>query len=260
MNGNTFPAPHPAPNPGPAGRKAGWLRMFHFAALLLAATLSPAAWTPATRRAVANQACLTAMRMLPWFTLISGLLSLVLVHIVVVTAQSYGLTEFALGTVIRVLVVELLPLAAALFVALHGGLGADREGDEADTDGIAADEAEGIPALLPRVTASMLAVVMLATISGGIALVLAYLGVYGFTPWGIASFTRTIGQVFDPIVLMSLGLKTALFAAAVATIPAACDAARPRLTARGGVSLFGTVRLFAVLIAIEILSLVAEFF
>jgi phospholipid/cholesterol/gamma-HCH transport system permease protein len=257
MNGNTFPAPLPAPNPGPAGRKTGWLRMFHFAALLLAATLSPAAWTPATRRAVANQVCLTAMRMLPWFTLISGLLSLVLVHIVVVTAQSYGLTQFALGTVIRVLVVELLPLAAALFVALHGGLGTDREGDETDT---ACATGGGMPAQLPRVAASMLAVVMLATLSGGIALVLAYLGVYGFTPWGLASFTRTIGQVFDPIVLMSLGLKTALFAAAVATIPVACDAARPQLAAPGGVSLFGTVRLFAVLIAIEVLSLVAEFF
>lgn len=241
--------------------------MLHFAALLLAATLSPAAYSPAARRAVANRICVSAMRMLPWFTLLSGLLSLVLVHIVVVTAQSYGLTQFALGTVIRVLVVELLPLAAALFVALHGGL-ADADARaaaaraEGDDDALAAAAAGDIPrALMPQVVAGIVAVVTLVTLSGGIALVLAYLGVYGFTPWGMAAFTRTIGQVFDPIVLMSLGLKTLLFAAAVATIPIACDAdgaRRGRPTA--GASLHATVRLFAVLIAIEILSLVAEFF
>lgn len=260
MNGNALPAPHR----GPAGATAGWWRMLRFAALLLAATLSPAAWTRATRRAVADQVCLTALRTLPWFTLLSGLLSLVLVHIVVVTAQSYGLTQFALGTVIRVLVVELLPLAAALFVALHGGLSDATPAPAADAgdDPLATAAAGGIPrALLALVVARAVAVVTLATLAGGIALVLAYFGVYGFTPWGIAAFTRTVGQVFDPIVLMSLGLKTALFAAAVATVPAACDPDGARAgEAAAGTSLPATVRLFAVLIAVETLSLVAEFF
>jgi phospholipid/cholesterol/gamma-HCH transport system permease protein len=254
MNGNALPAPRY----GAAGRTIGWWRMLHVAALLLAASLSPAAWTRATRHVVASQVCQTALRTLPWFTLLSGLLSLVLVHIVVVTAQSYGLTQFALGTVIRVLVVELLPLAAALFVALHGGLADTAPPPEAEDETPAA--AGVIPrALLAQVVARAVAVVTLATLAGGIALVLAYLGVYGFTPWGIASFTRTVGQVFDPIVLMSLGLKTALFAAAVATIPAACDRGDIGAPA-AGTTLHGTVRLFAVLIAVEILSLVAEFF
>lgn len=250
MNGNALPAPHRAP----AGRTVGWWRMLRTAALLLAATLSPAAWTPPTRRAVATQVYLTAMRTLPRFALLSGLVSLVLVHIVVVTAQSYGLTQFALGTVIRVLVVELLPLAAALFVALSGSLaGTPPVDDEESPDGAA-----GIPrALLAQVAARAVAVVALVTVAGGIALLLAYLGVYGFTPWGVAAFTRTVGQVFDPIVLMALGLKTALFAAAVATVPAACDAHGERA---GDPTLHGTVRLFAVLVAVEILSLVAEFF
>ncbi len=259
MNGNALPAP---PR-GPAGPTAGWWRMLHVAALLLAASLSPAAWTRATRRAVADQVCLTALRTLPWFTLLSGLLSLVLVHIVVVTAQSYGLTQFALGTVIRVLVVELLPLAAALFVALHGGLADAAPAADAEDETPAVTGA--IPrALLAQVVARAVAVVALATLAGGIALLLAYLGVYGFTPWGIAAFTRTVGQVFDPIVLMSLGLKTALFAVAVATVPAACDPERAADARAGeaaaGATLHATVRLFAVLIAVETLSLVAEFF
>ncbi|MBW7901694.1 MAG: ABC transporter permease [Rhodocyclaceae bacterium] len=250
MNGNALPAPHR----DPAGRTVGWWRMLRIAALLLAATLSPAAWTQPTRRAVATQVCLTAMRTLPRFALLSGLLSLVLVHIVVVTAQSYGLTQFALGTVIRVLVVELLPLAAALFIALSGSLAGTPPVDDEE----APDGAAGIPrALLAQVVARAVAVVALATLAGGIALALAYLGVYGFTPWGVAGFTRTVGQVFDPIVLMALGLKTGLFAAAVATIPAACDADGARA---GDPTLHGTVRLFAVLVAVEILSLVVEFF
>lgn len=261
MNGNALrSAPRRA-----AFRPVGWGRMLRLSALLLAATLSPAAWAPVVRRRIASQVCLTAMRTLPRFTLLSGLLSLVLVHVVLVTAQSYGLTQFALGAVIRVLVVELLPLAAALFVALHGGLADDAGMQEHDAD--AEDDVHETlagrisSALLAQVSARAVAVVALATTAGGAALVLAYLGVYGFTPWGLAAFTRTVGQVFDPIVLMALGLKTALFAAAVATVPVACasgagHADRPQ----AGATLHGTVRLFSLLIAVEMLSLVAVFF
>ncbi|MDX9707100.1 MAG: ABC transporter permease [Azospira sp.] len=251
MNGNALPA---SPRE-PASRTVGWWAMLRTAALLLASTLSPAAWGRPARHAVATEVYLHARSTLPRFALVSGLFSLVLVHIVVVTAQSYGLTQFALGTVIRVLVVELLPLAAALFVAVQGTPDAAPALDGEAT----ADEAGsiGLPtALLARVAARYVAVVALTTTAGGIALVLAYLGVYGFTPWGVASFTRTVGQVFDPIVLMALGLKTGLFAAAVAAIPPACDTDG----GAGDPTLHGTVRLFAVLIAIETLSLAVEFF
>ena len=56
---------------------------------------------------------------LPGCTVLAALLSLVLTRIVVVTALSYGLTAYALEMVIRVLVLELIPLTAALFVALR---------------------------------------------------------------------------------------------------------------------------------------------
>ena len=60
--------------------------------------------------------------MLPWFTALSALVSLVIIRIVLVTALSYGLSRFALEMVVRVLVLELIPLSAALFVALRSGL------------------------------------------------------------------------------------------------------------------------------------------
>jgi len=244
---------------------AGAWRSLRFSALLLVMAASPAIYTPENRRRLATQICLTCNQTVPAFTLLSALLSLVLVHIVVVTAQSYGLSQFALGTVVRVLVVELLPLAAALFVALRAGAAMNAE--------IAAlrRTQPGAPRrviesalihriVLPRVAGSAVAVVLLAAISGGLALLLAYLGVYGFTPWGIANFTRTVGQVFEPTVLMALGLKTLLFAIAVATIPASAGLEKPRRGQGESVAVLqGTVRLFAVLIGIEILSLTAEF-
>ena len=116
-------------------------------------------------------------------------------------------------------------------------------------------------AILPRAIAQSVAVVSLVTISGGLALFLGYIGVYGFSPWGVGSFTRTVGQVFEPIVTMLLGLKTALFALAVGTIPAVV-----RYTAlvdgqqASSATLPGRQRLFIVLLAIEILSLIAAFF
>ncbi|MFA7292993.1 MAG: ABC transporter permease [Rhodocyclaceae bacterium] len=267
------------PGTAAASPPFGWLaasgRALRFSALLLIMAASPATYTPANRRRLATQICLTCSQTAPAFILLSALLSVVLVHIVVVTAQSYGLSQFALGTVVRVLVVELLPLSAALFVALRAGAMINAEiGAIAAARGTRSTQGapENLPQnladsellhreVLPRVAGSGIAVILLATVGGGIALLLAYLGVYGFTPWGVASFTRTVGQVFEPVVLMALGLKTLLFALAVATIPASAGLERPRNEQGDSVAvLHGTVRLFAVLFIIEILTLTAEFF
>jgi phospholipid/cholesterol/gamma-HCH transport system permease protein len=244
----------------------GWWRLIHFGALLVAMALSPSTYSLRNRLAVSTQICQTAAQILPRFVLFSALVSLVLIHIVVVTAQSYGLSQFALGMVIRVLVVELLPLSAALFVALRSDLGSAaelaairRQTASAPLRGIEMDNWR--QAILPRVIANSVAVVSLVTLSGGLALVLGYLGVYGFSPWGVSSFTRTVGQVFEPIVIMSLGLKTTFFSLAVAIIPAVArhEDSHHVQRAAGDVQQ-GRQRLFIVLIAIETLSLAVEFF
>lgn len=251
---------------GLLGSITGWWRLIHFGALLVAMALSPSTYSLQNRLAVSTQICQTAAQILPRFVLFSALISLVLIHIVVVTAQSYGLSQFALGMVIRVLVVELLPLSAALFVALRSDLGTAaelaairRQTASAPLRGIEMDNWR--QAILPRVIANSVAVVSLVTLSGGLALVLGYLGVYGFSPWGVSSFTRTVGQVFEPIVIMSLGLKTMFFALAVAIIPAVARHEDSHHVQRAtGDAPQGRQRLFVVLIAIETLSLAVEFF
>ena len=92
--------------------------------------------------------------------MLSALISLVLIRIVVVTALSYGLSQYALQMVIRVLVLELIPLTAALFVALRCTI--PRGARDARTCGSFARSAGRrrpvLDEVLPRVVAGIFAV------------------------------------------------------------------------------------------------------
>src|SRR6267378_6187302 len=98
---------------------AGWWRIVHLGALIVALGLSPSSYGRTNRSALLRQIYVSAAPNLLWFTVLSALLSLVLIRIVLVTALSYGLSQYALEMVVRVLVLELIPLTAALFVALR---------------------------------------------------------------------------------------------------------------------------------------------
>ena len=161
---------------------ASWWRIFHFGALALVMAFSPATYDKENRSVTAKQIYFTAWQVLPWFTLLSALLSLVLIRIVVSTALSYGLSQYALEMVVRVLVLELIPLFAALFVALRSGAAINTEVAlmhiRGDFDALR--RAGGDPLrreLVPRVIGSAVSVVALAAVNGVVALLLAWLGV-----------------------------------------------------------------------------------
>jgi len=97
----------------------GWWRIIDLGAVVLVLLLSPSSYGRGTRDRLARQIYTDTLPILPGFTALAALLSLVITHIVVVTALSYGLTRYALEMVIRVLVLELIPLTAALFVAMR---------------------------------------------------------------------------------------------------------------------------------------------
>ena len=251
---------------GPLAWLLGWWRVLRLGMLLLALSLSPSSVARAHRAALARQLTQDAGPTLLWFTLLSAFLSLVLIRIVIVTAVSYGLTQYALEMVVRVLVLELIPLAAALFVALRVSLPAGAElvmlrrraGLDAaamHTPAVLAGE------LLPRVLAGMFAVVLLALLSCALALVLAYVSVHGFTPWALAGYTRTVGQIFGPVVTLIFVLKTLAFSVIVALIPVASavhDA--PPGSSRTRVELRALVRMFTLLLLIEAASLVGNYY
>ena len=114
--------------------------------------------------------------------------------------------------------------------------------------------------LVPRVIGSAVSVVALTVVSGVVALLLAYLGVYGFSPWGLAGYTRTIGHVFDLEVTLGLTLKTLLFGLAVAVIPITTSLETPRVIRLAPVAVLrGMVRLFLVLTLLEGASLTVKY-
>ena len=94
-------------------------RTFSFAAVILSLLLTPASYRGDNRVAIEKQLVAGTGQNVLWFTVLCSLVSLVLIRIVVVTAISYGLSRFALEMVVRVLVLELIPLTAAVFVALR---------------------------------------------------------------------------------------------------------------------------------------------
>jgi len=243
-----------------------WWQIVHLGAQLLVLALSPSSYTQPNRQAIARHIVVGTAPMLLWFTLLSSLLSLVIIRIVVVTAASYGLSQYALQMVVRVLVLELIPMTAAIFVALRIGLPDGRELARMRLRGeLDALRQRGLDPLrhevLPRVLAGGFAVLMLAAVAGVVTLLLAYLTVHGFTLGGLERYTRTVGQVFSPAVTLIFTIKTFLLALAVSLIPAASalyDSPGGRV--RTSAELRALVRLFMVMLLIEAASLVGNYY
>jgi phospholipid/cholesterol/gamma-HCH transport system permease protein len=239
-----------------------WWHMLHVGSVVLVLALSPSSYTPEFRHRTARHIYASIWRVIPWFTALSALLSLVLIRIVVVTALSYGLSQYALQMVVRVLVLELIPLAAALFVALRAGLAFNAGAvDLAAKPPVARgklDLEQVRTHLTPRMLADAFSVLALATLSSVVVLVLTYLLVYGLSPWGLPGFTRTVGQVFDLPVSLGFILKTLFFSLAVAVVPmaASLEAAQHRVT---DTIQPGAVRLFLVLFLLEAASLAVKY-
>ena len=253
-----------------------WWRIAEFALLIFSLALTPSCYTRANRHAIARQIVLACAPNLLWFCVLTSLASVILIRIVLVSAASYGLSQFALEMVVRVLVLELIPLTAALFVALRCTLPDGLELARLRASGaIAALQQQGIdPArreFLPRVLAAIFSVWLLAAVSCVTTLVLAYVTMYGFTPWAMNAYTHVVGQVFNAAVMTILGLKILFFSLTVALIPMTSsfheDATETpgafpyqgRRHARAAHGLADMVRLFSVILIIEVASLMGNY-
>ena len=248
---------------------ASWWYTALFGASALVIAFSPSSFNRAHLVAIARHIYTSTWPVLPWFTLASALFSLVLIRIVLVTALSYGLSQYALEMMVRVLVLELIPLGAALFVALRAGLafnaGAALPVFVAGRSNEAVSSAANFHHdVVPEVIASAFSVLSLAMVSSAIVLALAYLNVYGLSPWGLVDYTRTVGRVFDPVVTAGFALKTILFGLAVAVIPMAAvfELSRKKGGTRSTASSTvqpGAMRLFFILLLIETGSLAVKY-
>ena len=256
---------------------ASW-HVVRLGAKVLVLALSPSSWRQPHWPAMARHLVQASVPLAFWFAVVSALLSVVIIRIVLVTAQSYGLSQYALEMVVRVLVLELIPLIAAMFVALRVTLPAAAElavlrerGALAAPGSVAGAGARPLPAdvlqaqVLPRAVAGMFAVGLLAALACVLCLVLAYLLAFGVSPWGLGRYTRLVGSVFTPAVTLIFTLKTLAFALVVSLIPigsALHDRPYAGAGASGPVSveLQGLVRMFLALLVVEIASLMGNYY
>ena len=248
----------------------GWWQVIHFGAQILVLALSPSSYRRAQRVVITSSVYLATRPMLPGFTVLAALVGVVVIRIVLATSLSYGLSRYALDVLVRTLVLELIPLSAALFVALRYSLAAG-EGIRAMRlrgqfeAGLSAGLDPTRDVVLPRALAGMFAVITLALVSSVITLVLAYLSLYGFYSWGLQGFARTVGQVFNPVIVLIFSLKTLFFSLAVAIIPMVPT---PRQSAdvtshaggRTHADLSLLARLLTVILLIEVGSLVGNYY
>lgn len=242
-----------------------WRATFKLAAEVTVAALSPAVYNSATRTVVMKQIYFTAVQILLPFTLFAALLSFVLIQIVVGTAAEYGLSDYALEMSVRLLVLEVLPLVTALFVALRSGSAINTEVALMRINNeLEALEDSGVDTLrlefMPRVIGGMLSVLSLTAITSVLALVLAYLAVYGLQISSLPDFNRVMSQVFSTGVLVGIWVKALAFGLAVTVIPVAEGMATPKMMFMAPISVLrGMVRLFFVLMLIEVGSLAFKY-
>ncbi len=243
----------------------GWGRAARLAMIVAAAALSPAYYTPRLRATAVKQLYFTVWQVFAPFVLFTTLLSVVIIEITIRLARGYGLGVYALELVMRVLVLELLPLLTALFVALRSGSAISTEVALMRVSGdLDAMRESGIDPMerefLPRVLAAALSVLTLTVMSGALALGAAYFAMYGLSPWGFDEFTWTIAEVFTPEQLVGITLKTILFGVSVAVIPIAAGLSATREAKSAPVAVLGAmVRLFFALGMIEVLSLAVKY-
>jgi phospholipid/cholesterol/gamma-HCH transport system permease protein len=242
-----------------------WGRALRFGFAVVAAVLSPKLYTPHARMATTRQIYFTAWQVLPGFTVFAALVGVVIVEITLRVARGFGLEQYALELTFRALVLELMPLLTALFVALRSGAAISTEialmriaGEFSDLSsaGIEPFERE----FVPRVAAAAVSVFALTTLACIFVMALSYLLMYGASPWGFAPYTRTVALVFTPLALGGFVLKSIAFGVVVAVIPisAGLDTTREPKSAPVAV-MGGMVRLFFALGLIEILGLAVKY-
>jgi phospholipid/cholesterol/gamma-HCH transport system permease protein len=244
---------------------AAWARITFFGSVMVVRALSPRSYGPETRQNLARHVYIDTAPILPWFTVLISLFTLIITRIVIVTSASYGLSQYAMEMVVRVLVVELIPLTAALFVALRctipsgaalvemRRIGHFRTLRRQRLDPIAVE-------VLPRLIAGIFSCITLAALSCVVAGILTYIAIYGLSIAGAGAYAHMAGRVFDPMFTFIFCMKTLFFAIAVSVIPMASGLNNIEDDgSRESAALQGLVRMFGVLLILEALSLVGNY-
>jgi phospholipid/cholesterol/gamma-HCH transport system permease protein len=214
---------------------------------------------------VVKQVYFTAVQILTVFLGYALVISWLIITIILSTAREFGLTQFASEMTIRVLVLELLPFLTALFIALRSGSAINTEVAlmqvNNELDALAHCKVPPMQfEFLPRLIGGVISVVILAGLAGLLALLLAYLSIYGMSMAGFEPFTQTIAKIFNFAIVGGLIAKCALFGLAVTLIPVTAGLETPKKLFMVPVSVLrGMMRVFFAIVAIEVVSLALKY-
>src|SRR3954467_395180 len=176
-----------------------WGRAALFGAAAAAAALSLSAYTARTRTLAMRQIYFNAWHVLPGFTIFMALLGWVVIRITIGLARDYGLAQFALELVFRAVVLELIPLLTAFYIALRSGaaivtevamMRVSGELDELLTAHIDPYERE----FVPRIAATAVSVFALTIVSCTVVMFVAYLVTYGGEPSWFRRVSRCVAR------------------------------------------------------------------
>jgi phospholipid/cholesterol/gamma-HCH transport system permease protein len=247
----------------------GWFTvgydMFAFLAKAILLLLDRTTWNRATFDVVVKQVYFTAVQILIVFLGYALVISWLIITIILSTARDFGLTQFASEMTIRVLVLELLPFLTALFIALRSGSAINTEVAlmqvNNELDALAHCKVPPMQfEFLPRLIGGVISVVILAGLAGMLALLLAYLSIYGLSMAGFGPYTQTIAKIFDFKIVGGLVAKCALFGLAVTLIPVTAGLETPKKLFMVPVSVLrGMMRVFFAIVAIEVVSLALKY-
>jgi len=245
-------------------RPRSWRRVLRFGGIAIVAAVSPSTYSVRAREVAVRQVYYTAWQVLPGYAAATALLSLFLIEVVAAFAHKYGISAYSLELVLNVLVLELVPLLTALFVALRSGAAISAEVALLAVNGELDDAAAANPLhaeLVPRIAGAALSVAALTTLGCVVAVMLTYVAYYGFNVAGATEFTRIVVNVFDGPELVGFLFKCLLFGLAVAIIPAATalEAERGVLRSLPAVVLGGLVKLFFAILMIEAAALMMKY-
>jgi phospholipid/cholesterol/gamma-HCH transport system permease protein len=248
-------------------RVAAWGRIFRFAGVAVVGTLSPSTYNSATRQVVQKQIYFTAWEIFPGFIALAATLSWLLSSIVVHVARDFGLFDYALEVIIRVLVLELLPFTTVLFVALRTSAAINTEVALMQINNeLEALRRSGVDPvtyeLIPRVIGGTTSVLALTAVSTVVALLVSNVVVYDASLFAMPGddFANTVGKVLDAPALLLLGAKTMAFGLAVTVIPIAEALETPRKLFHAPISVLrGMVKLFFAIMFIELGALAVSY-
>lgn len=248
-------------------RWRAWAALARFGVAALREALSPSTYNSATREVVARQIYFTGWQILPWFTAFIAVLSLVVTKILADAARSLGVYEYALQIALRAVVLDIVPLLTALFVALRTGAAMATEvALMRIRNELGTMERMGIDPmqleLVPRVIGGTVSLFALTTAGVGVSLLCAHLVVTNFEPWAThdTDLQNVVAEVVSPGAMFALWAKVVAFGLAVTLIPISESLSAPRRMYHAPIAVLnGMVRLFFALMLIEVAVLALQY-